>query len=183
MLITAADKHGQLGIWDARAPGEEVADEDDDVTMIDREGGKYWRLQLHWPATAKSSMSCIKFDPIDSHNVRAQNIFTRRSRSYDIYQVYTSSYDCTIRSLSFTSGVSRELYASDGDLITSIDLPPTGHEIWMSDTLGGATHLDIREEKRKARWYALSDQKIGCISINPTRPHFLLAASNSRSLK
>lgn len=68
-MITAVDKHGQLGIWDARAPAEEIADEDGDVTMVDREGGKYWRLQLHWPATPKSSISCIKFDPIDSHNV------------------------------------------------------------------------------------------------------------------
>jgi WD40 repeat protein len=98
--------------------------------------------------------------------------------------VYTSSYDCTIRSLSFTSGVSREIYASDdGALITSIDLPPTGHEMWLSDSQGGATHLDLREDQRKACWYGLSDQKIGCVSINPTRPHFLLASSNSRSLK
>jgi len=37
--------------------------------MVNREGGKYWRLQLHWPATAKSSISCVKFDPTDSHNV------------------------------------------------------------------------------------------------------------------
>ena len=64
------DKHGQLGIWDARAPADEVADEDEDVTTPeDSEGGKYWRLQLHWPATSKSSISTVKFDPIDSHNV------------------------------------------------------------------------------------------------------------------
>jgi hypothetical protein len=68
-LLTCADKHGQLGIWDARAPAEEIADEDGDVTSVDSEGGKYWRLQLHWPATSKSSISCVKFDPIDSHNV------------------------------------------------------------------------------------------------------------------
>ena len=85
MLSTATDKHGQLGIWDARAPGEEVADEDGDVTMVDREGGKYWHLQQHWPATAQSSISCIKFDPIDSHTVRTQDISIRKCRSYDIY--------------------------------------------------------------------------------------------------
>lgn len=63
------DKHGQLGIWDARAPADEVADEDGDVTPAEKGGGKYWRLQLHWPASPKSSVSCIKFDPTDSHNV------------------------------------------------------------------------------------------------------------------
>jgi hypothetical protein len=24
---------------------------------------------MHWPANARSSISCIKFDPIDSHTV------------------------------------------------------------------------------------------------------------------
>lgn len=52
---TLSDKHGQLGIWDAQAATEEVADEDGDVAPVDdQEGGKYWRLQLHWPATSKS---------------------------------------------------------------------------------------------------------------------------------
>ncbi|TFK42537.1 WD40-repeat-containing domain protein [Crucibulum laeve] len=167
-LVFFGDKHGALGIWDAQAPQEEQEDEDGDVSVPpeNREGGKYWRLQLHWPATAKSSISSVKFDPIDSHNV------------------YTSSYDCTIRSLSFTSGVSREIYASnDRVLICSIDLAPTGNEMWISDGEGGATHLDLREAKSKARRYVLSEQKIGCISINPTRPNFILTASNSRFLK
>jgi hypothetical protein len=66
------DKHGQLGIWDARAPPDEANDEDEDISpREDKEGGKYWRLQHHWPATPKSSISCIKFDPIDAHSVRA----------------------------------------------------------------------------------------------------------------
>ncbi len=62
------DKHGQLGIWDARAPTEEVGEEDD-VDSDQREAGRYWRLQVHWPATPQSSISCIKFDPIDAHSV------------------------------------------------------------------------------------------------------------------
>ena len=63
------DKHGQLGIWDARAPPDE-GDEDCDIAPENREGGKYWRLQLHWPASPKSSISNIRLDPIDAHNVR-----------------------------------------------------------------------------------------------------------------
>ncbi|KAL0946835.1 hypothetical protein HGRIS_013003 [Hohenbuehelia grisea] len=164
-LIFFGDKHGQLGIWDARAPSEEVADEDGDVVVDDKEGGRYWRLQAHWPATSKSSISCVKFDPVDSHSV------------------YTTSYDGTIRTLSFTSGISREIFSVEETLISSIDLTPTGHEMWISDALGGVTHLDLREDKSKARWYGLSDQKIGCLSINPVQPHFMLTASNSRSLK
>ncbi|KAJ7285780.1 WD40 repeat-like protein [Mycena rebaudengoi] len=158
-LIFFGDKHGQLGIWDARAPIEEVADEDGDVAPAeDQEGGKYWRLQLHWPATSKSSISCVKLDPIDSHNI------------------YTSSYDCTIRSLSFTSGVSREIFSIEDTLISSIDLAPTGHEMWISDALGGVWHRDLRQDKSKTIRYGLSDQKIA-------GPHFLLTASNSRQLR
>lgn len=65
------DKNGQLGIWDARAPPDEVADEDGDVSTPsdEQERGKYWRLQAHWPANPKSSISAVKFDPTDSHSV------------------------------------------------------------------------------------------------------------------
>ncbi|KAI8998489.1 WD40 repeat-like protein [Trametes punicea] len=165
-LILFGDKHGQLGIWDARAPVEEVADEDGDVTSAtDGEGGKYWRLQVHWPATSKSSISSIKFDPIDS------------------FSVYTSAYDCTVRSLSLTSGIATEIYATDNILLTSIDLPPHGHEMWVADAMGGVTHMDLRAPRSNAKRYELSDQKIGSVSVNPTRPHFLVTASNSRELK
>ena len=177
------DKHGQLGLWDARAPPDEV-DDDGDIAPENREGGKYWRLQLHWPATSKTSISSIKLDPIDSHNVR--NLYVLRISSTHMYfaQLYTSSYDCTIRSLSFVSGTSKEVYASEnGNLISCIDLPATGQEIWMADASGGVTHIDLREEKSSARRYELSEVKIGSISVNPTRTNFLLTASNSRFLK
>ncbi|CAL1704956.1 unnamed protein product [Somion occarium] len=164
-LIFFGDKNGQLGIWDALAPVEEVADEDDDVSADDREGGRYWRLQLHWPASSQSSISSIKFDPTDAHSV------------------YTSSYDCTVRSLSFTSGISREIYSAEDALISSIDLTTTGHEMWISDAAGGTIHLDLREAKSRARRYQLSDQKIGSVSINPVVNHLILTASNSRVLR
>ncbi|KAF8447319.1 WD40-repeat-containing domain protein [Boletus edulis BED1] len=165
-LIFFGDKHGQVGIWDAQAPVEEVADEDDEVTPADeKSGGKYWRLQQHWPATAKSSISSIRIDPIDSH------------------RLYTTSYDCTVRQLTFVSGVSRQIYSSSDVLISSLELSPSGHEMWISDVSGGATHLDLREGPSHTRWYGLSDQKIGSVSINPTSPHLILTASNSRSLK
>ncbi|KII88441.1 hypothetical protein PLICRDRAFT_161539 [Plicaturopsis crispa FD-325 SS-3] len=165
-LVFFGDKHGQLGIWDARAPPDELEDDEDQgVAPEDREGGKYWRLQQHWPATSKSSISCIKVDPIDSDSI------------------YTSSYDCTIRTLSFTSGISREIFTTEDALISSMDLAPSGHEMWISDALGGVIHLDLRQDKSKARWYALSDQKIGSVSVNPTNPHLLLTASNNRMLK
>ncbi|KAI0054131.1 WD40 repeat-like protein [Auriscalpium vulgare] len=164
-VIFVGDKHGQLGIWDVRAAPDEQDDETPDVPASEREGGKYWRLQPHWPSTSKSSISCIKFDPLDAHSV------------------YTSAYDCTVRQLSFESGVAREVLSTDDVLITSIDLPLASHEMWVSDTAGGLTHVDLRENKARGRWYQLSDQKIGSVSVNPRNPAYLLTASNSRSLK
>ena len=63
------DKHGELGIWDATAPIDEVTDEDGSPVVDNREGGKHWRLQLHWPATSKSSITSIKFNPVNAHSV------------------------------------------------------------------------------------------------------------------
>ncbi|KAG2753264.1 WD40 repeat-like protein [Suillus brevipes Sb2] len=163
-LVFFGDKHGQIGIWDARAPADEVEDEDGDISTDSREGGKYWRIQCHWPASSVSSISSIKFDPVDAHSL------------------FTTSYDCTIRRLSFVSGISQEIFSSE-HLITSMDLPVGGHEMWISDASGGLTHLDLREPKDKACWYGLSTAKVGTVSINPTSPHFLLTASNSRELK
>ncbi|KAF8478549.1 WD40 repeat-like protein [Russula ochroleuca] len=164
-LIFFGDKHGQLGIWDPRAPVDDAGEEDNVVNSEQRESGKYWRLQVHWPATSRSSISCIKFDPIDAHNV------------------YTSAYDCTVRSLSFTSGISREVFAVEKVLITSMDIPPASHELWLSDAEGWLTHLDLREDKSKRRTYQLSEQKIGCVSVNPINPAFILTSSNNRTLK
>ncbi|VDB83034.1 unnamed protein product [Peniophora sp. CBMAI 1063] len=163
-LVFFGDKHGQLGIWDARAQPDE--DEDDERPADEREGGKYWRLQPHWPATSKSSISSIKFDTFDSGTV------------------YTSAYDCTVRALSFETGISSELFHLEDTLINCLDVVPGSHEMWLSDASGGVTHLDLREDTQKtSRWYQLSDQKIGSLSVNPTNPAFLLTASNTRLMK
>lgn len=165
-LVFFGDKHGQLGIWDARATPDEVTDEDGNILPPDdREMGKCWRLQQHWPASPKSSISCIKFDPIDAHSV------------------FTTSYDCTIRRLSFVSSVSHQIFSSGDTLITSIDLPSSGHEMWISDVSGALTHYDLREGEKHARRYELSNNKIGSVSINPTSPHLLITASNDRFVR
>jgi WD repeat-containing protein 76 len=178
-----ADKHGQLGIWDAQAPVDEVTDEDGDVAPSkNSEGGKYWRLQLHWPASAKSSISSIKFDPTDSHTVRFVHSIAHQYREC-AFQVYTSSYDRTVRVLSLGSGISSEVFYVEEAIVCSIDLSPENHEMWISDASGGVTHLDLRQDKNKAKWYQLSTEKIGSVSVNPTRPQFLLTASNTRSLR
>jgi len=68
-------------------------------------------------------------------------------------------------------------------MISSVDLSPQGHEMWISDGLGGVTHFDLREDKKNAKRHWFSNEKIGNVSVNPTRPQFLLTASNNRTLR
>jgi len=151
---------------DARAPADDVGEEEDDVDPDQREAGKYWRLQAHWPATSRSSLSCIKFDPIDAHSVGLQTANPSLVLTYLLpltlhRKVYTSAYDSTVRALSFTSGISREVFAMENVLITSMDVPPASHELWLSDAEGWVTHLDLREDKSKRRAYNSRTRRSG----------------------
>ena len=55
--------------------------------------------------------------------------------------------------------------------------------MWLSDTAGWATHVDLREPNGKHKSFAFSDQKVGSVSINPAYPHILATASNNRTVK
>ena len=81
------------------------------------------------------------------------------------------------------SGICRQIFSSGDVLINSIDFDPEGRVMWISDAAGGVTQFDIRMDQSKATWYGLSREKVGSVSVNPTRPHFLLTASNSRALR
>lgn len=87
-----------------------------------------------------------------------------------------------MRSISFESGISTEIFALEDTLISSFDISPDGYEIWISDAEGGITHKDVREAKSRARRYQLLEIKAGCISINPIRPEAILVSSNNKSL-
>ncbi|KAG8942914.1 hypothetical protein FRC04_003314 [Tulasnella sp. 424] len=166
-LVFFGDKYGTMGIWDPLAPGDEIVDEDGEVEVS--EGGQNWRLQVHWPQTSKTSISAMKFDPTDAHNV------------------ITSSYDCTIRITSFETGISREIFHAPDTLISSFDMPTeSGNEIWISDVQGHLSHIDLREDSKTARRrFEMNGtgHKIGCVSVNPVSPQFLVTSSNDRTVK
>ncbi|KAG8801953.1 hypothetical protein FRC17_006521, partial [Serendipita sp. 399] len=174
-LMFFGDKHGMLGIWDPHALSLQDLESDEEdgkdrskskKKKKDRGNGQTWQLQLHWPATSKSSISSVKFDPVNAHSV------------------YTSSYDCTLRRTHFNTGQSDEIYALEDTLISSFDFSQTGHELWISDTRGGVTFLDLRADRHEARRWQLSEsQKIGALSLNPVDGWSLLTSCNDRSLK
>jgi WD repeat-containing protein 76 len=81
------------------------------------------------------------------------------------------------------TGISKQIFSSGDVLINSIDFDPAGHVLWISDAAGGVMHFDTRLDQSRATWYGLSGEKVGSVSVNPTRSHFLLTASNSRVLR
>lgn len=140
-----------------------------------------------------SSSTGLKLPKVASHASRLTPSMATRcelnvsdSSGIDAYQhnkVFTSSYDGTLRSTSFVTGVSTELLATEDHLLSSFDLSQNGREIWISDSGGGLQHLDIREPSQSRRWQLTEKEKIGCVSVNPVVPHLLLSASNNRTLR
>lgn len=126
----------------------------------------------------------MKFDPVGAGKVsvdryvptpHACNGLTETKADQ---QLFTSSYDCTLRSLDLSTGTSTELLTLNSDpdddiLINHFDVAPNGNEIWLSDRFGGITHLDIREphgSRTRARRWVVQDEgrggKLGGMSVN-----------------
>ncbi|CAE6423835.1 unnamed protein product [Rhizoctonia solani] len=162
-VIFFGDKAGTIGIWDARATPDDHEDDADE--KVSAQDGQYWSLQPHWPRGSKSSISSIRINPRDAHSI------------------FTSSYDGTVRTTDFVSGISKELAYTEDYLPSTVDLVPNGYELWMSDSGGGIQHLDTRERSRSRRWQLTEKEKIGCVSVNPIAPHLLLTASNNRTMR
>ncbi|WWC64442.1 uncharacterized protein I303_107052 [Kwoniella dejecticola CBS 10117] len=170
-LVLVGDKSGQLGIWDALgAPEENVKSEDDTNDAQDEEHeGRVWRIQAH----ARSAITAMKVDPVDGSGL------------------FTSSYDCSLRHLSFSTLQSTELFAFQDDnmLVTHFDLLPNGQEAWIADRNGGLTHCDFREDKRgreRRRWIVQEEgraAKLGGLSVNPLMPHLVITAGNDQHLR
>jgi len=89
-------------------------------------------------------------------------------------QLYTSSYDCSIRRFDLSTSTSTEIFASpDSDaLFNHFDLTPDGNQIWLSDSDGGMNHLDMRESKNIRRRFVIAEslsaagKKVGGFAIN-----------------
>lgn len=57
-------------------------------------------------------------------------------------QIYSSSYDCTVRRTNFETGASEEVVDGDAfgeeNLLHSFDFTSSGHEIWGATTFSSA---------------------------------------------
>ncbi|GAA5829602.1 hypothetical protein JCM11251_000216 [Rhodosporidiobolus azoricus] len=185
-LVFAGDKTGHLSLWDCTnagkrsikasangsirdgaKPKKEEDDEDDgeEGGEDDYQWGKWWIWQGH----QAHSVSGIKFRPNETQ------------------QVYSSSYDCTIRTHHFERGISEEVIDgdvwSDEALIHSFDFDPSGNEIWATDNNGGLIWRDLREKKSEAKRWDIDGYKTGCVSINPANPRLAVTAHLKRYMR
>ncbi|WVR00348.1 hypothetical protein IAU59_007491 [Kwoniella sp. CBS 9459] len=175
-LVFVGDKYGQLGVWDALGPPMETVKSEDDTSGVKTEEdgeqdqeGRVWRVQAH----ARNSITCMKVDPVNGSGL------------------FSSSYDCSLRHLSFSTLKSTELFAFSNEdmLVTHFDLTPSGQEAWIADKNGGLSHCDLRESKRereRRRWIVQEEgraAKIGGLSVNPLMPHLIVTACNDQHLR
>ncbi|KAJ9128273.1 hypothetical protein QFC24_000566 [Naganishia onofrii] len=192
VLVFSGDKRGVVGVWDADArdgDGDGGGDNDEDENegktghlSVKREqeenatdhhrnhilkdwtkgSGKVWRMQVH----QRSAISCLKVDPM-----RGDTLFT-------------SAYDCSIRALSLTHSTSTSIYAlPDPDaLINHFDISPSGQEIWAVDSLGGLSHLDMREDNGND-WWSRHQSGVGLGGRAAMNPSLICTASNDRTMR
>lgn len=110
----------------------------------------------------------MKIGPIDGSKVSRQPA----NHILADLQLYTASYDCSLRAISFSDCVSRELFSMPDEdmLITHFDLAPDGNQAWIADKNGGISHADFREGKLggRRRWVVSGERaaKLGGLSIN-----------------
>ncbi|RSH91624.1 hypothetical protein EHS25_008993 [Saitozyma podzolica] len=154
-VVLVGDKYGGLGIWDALGPAAEQVKDEDDTSGIkeedqDESEGRVWRVQAH----ARNSITAMKVDPVNGSGL------------------FSSSYDCSLRHLDFSTLISSELFAfTDEDmLVTHFDLVPSGQEAWIADKNGGISHCDFREGKGSRRRWVVQEEgraaKLGGMSVN-----------------
>ncbi|GAA5908422.1 hypothetical protein JCM6882_007932 [Rhodosporidiobolus microsporus] len=187
-LVFVGDKTGHLSLWDCTNAGKRTIkasangsirdgakpkkmDEDDEegaegeAEEDEYQWGKWWVWQGHMA----HSVSGIKFRPNETK------------------QVYSSSYDCTVRTHHFERGISEEVIDADvwGDeaLIHAFDFDATGNEIWASDNNGGLIFRDLREPKENAKRWDVDGHKIGCVSLNPANPRLAVTAHLKRYMR
>ncbi|KAB8345967.1 hypothetical protein FH972_023019 [Carpinus fangiana] len=146
-------------------------------------------LQL-WQDIEPSRIKEDEFTPeITTFKQHTRTISAMTTTPTQPQNLYTASYDSSIRCLDLAKGVSVEVYAPSD---TSLDEPVSGVSIPITDpnmlyftTLNGAfgMHDTRTNAKSSTQVYQLSEKKIGGFSVHPLHPHLLATASLDRYLR
>lgn len=169
-LVFAGDKLGNLGLFDASqsfASGATNVDDDEDDEEADEPTPAITTFKTH-----TRTISTILFAPDQPSNV------------------FTASYDSSIRKLDLAAGLSTEVYApaetSTDAPISGLAVPPTDPHMLYFTTLEGAFGMhDTRTSSTTPpiTLLQMSEKKIGGFSVHPLHPHLLATASLDRTLK
>ncbi|GES99871.1 WD repeat-containing protein [Rhizophagus clarus] len=96
--------------------------------------------------------------------------------------LFTSSYDGSIRYIDLNQAKSIEAFVNNEYTYTHFDMDSTGQIIYFSTNEGTVGVKDIRQPITDFNGYDLHDRKVGCISLNPTRPELMVTASLDRTM-
>lgn len=173
-LVFAGDKLGSLGIFDASqrmAPAD--VKKENGIKQEDDEGD----------ASEEESAKPV----INSFKCHTRTISSFQFSPSNPSQLYTSSYDSSLRLLDLTKSTSIEIY---GPADTSLDEPLSGveidptapHMLYFSRLDGHVGRTDTRAP-RTTDVFELSEKKIGGFTLNPGNPHFIATASLDRYLR
>ncbi len=170
-LVFAGDKMGNLGVFDAaqtsiaakkengvKKEEEEEEEEDDDPDPA---------ITIFHCHTR--TISSFQFSPINPS------------------QLYTCSYDSSLRLLDLTKSKSTEIYApadtSADEPLSGVEVDPTNpHMLYFSRLDGHVGRTDTRAPNT-AELFQLSEKKIGGFSMHPGNPHFVATASLDRYMR
>lgn len=148
---------GNLGVFDASQKGEV----DDEGDQVDAPAISVFKLHSR-------TISSFLFPPNPN-------------------EVYTASYDSSIRKLDIQKGMAIEVYAppgiDDDEAISAIEMPITDPNLIYFSRLDGAFgRHDVRSPSDTEIWQ-LGEKKIGGFSLHPLQPHLFATASLDRMLK
>ncbi|MCJ1274030.1 hypothetical protein MMC21_001824 [Puttea exsequens] len=178
-LVFAGDKLGNLGIFDASQKPSPVKQESGSIKQengVKKEGIDGEEDEDDDP------------DPtITSFHLHTRTISSFQFSRHNPSQLYTCSYDSSLRLLDLSASKSTEIYApadpSKEALLSGVEVDPTApHMIYFSRLDGHVGRTDTRTPNT-TELFQLSEKKIGGFSLHPGNPHFIATASLDRYLR
>lgn len=173
-LVFAGDKMGNLGVFDgsqqqgdppAKAENGVKKEEEEDEEEEEEPEPNITSFHLH-----TRTISSFQFSPLNPS------------------QLYTSSYDSSLRLLDLATSKSTEIYSpADPSLdepLSGVEVDPQSpHVLYFSRLDGHLGRTDTRARSTAPEIFQLSEKKIGGFSLHPANPHFVATASLDRFMR
>lgn len=169
-LVFAGDKLGNMGLFDGSQNTSDIKAEDADE---DGDQDDDWEPAITTFKLHTRTISAFQFNPHDPN------------------ELFSASYDSSIRKLDLQKGVAVEVWApkdKDADEpLSGVEISRTEpHMLYFSTLEGRFGYHDMRsppDNTGGSELLQLSEKKIGGFSLHPAHPHLVATASLDRMLK